>query len=84
MADRAGEILFQSFVQEAIASSSGSGRDVHAITLSTRHFLCRPRLCPLLKVPYRMALERLIMARNQSEAILTDKSFVSKERPFWP
>ena len=37
------EILFQSFLQEALVSSSVVGGDVHSLMFSTQHFLCRPR-----------------------------------------
>ena len=37
------KILFQSFSQEAIVSSSGTDRDVHSLMLSIQHFLCRQR-----------------------------------------
>ena len=45
------EILFQSFLHEALVSSSGKGREVHSLMLSTLHFLCRPRRHPPSKVP---------------------------------
>ena len=41
MRDDSAEILFQSFLQEALVSSSGTDRDVHSLILSTKHFLCR-------------------------------------------
>ena len=53
------EFLFQSFLREAIVSSSGMGRSVHSLMLSFQHFLCRPRRRPLCKVPSRLVLERL-------------------------
>ena len=53
------EILFQSFLLEALVSSPGMGRDVHSLMLSMQHFLCRPRRRPPSKVPRRMILERL-------------------------
>ena len=59
MRDDLAEILFQSFPQEALVSSSGVGRDVHSLILSIQHFLCRSRRCPPSKVPRRMAFERL-------------------------
>ena len=40
MRDDSAEILFQSFLLEAILSSSGKDRDVHSLTLSMKHFLC--------------------------------------------
>ena len=40
MIDESAEVLFQSFMQEALASSSGMGRDVHSLMLSIQHFLC--------------------------------------------
>ena len=51
MRDDSADILFQSFVQEAHVSSSRMGRVVHPLTVSIRHFLCRPRLRPPSKVP---------------------------------
>ena len=57
--DDSAEILFQSFLQEALVSSSGMGRDVHMWMLSIRHFLCRPRRRPPSSVLWRMNLERL-------------------------
>ena len=44
--DDSAEILFQSFLQEALVSSSGMGRDVQALMLSIQHFLCRPQRRP--------------------------------------
>ena len=38
--DTSAEILFQSFPQEALVSSSGMGKDVHSLMLSVQHFLC--------------------------------------------
>ena len=40
--DKSAEILFQSFLQEALVSSSGMGRDNHSSMLSIQHFLCQP------------------------------------------
>ena len=59
MRDDSVEILFQSFLQEALVSSSGMGRDVHTLMLSIWHFLCRPRRRPPSKVPWGMVLEKL-------------------------
>ena len=41
MKDDLAEILFQSFLQEAIMSSSGVGGDVSSLMLSIQHFLCQ-------------------------------------------
>ena len=57
MTDDSAEILFQSFLQEALVSSSGIGRDVHSFTLSIWHSLCWPLCRPPFKVPWRMVLE---------------------------
>ena len=60
MTDDSAEILFQSFLQEALASSSGVGRNIlHSLMLSIQHFLCRSQRRPPSKVPRRMVLERL-------------------------
>ena len=60
MRDDSEEILFQSFLLEAIVSSSGMGRNVHSLMLSIKHFLCWPQSCPPSKVPWRMDLEWLL------------------------
>ena len=57
--DDSAELLYQSFLQEAIVSSSGMGRDVHYLMLSIKHFLCWPQHHPPSKVPGRMVWERL-------------------------
>ena len=48
--DDSTEIPFQSFLQEALVSSSGTRRDVHSLMLSIQHFLCRPWRRPPYKV----------------------------------
>ena len=52
------EILFQSFLPEAITSSSGMGRGVHTLALSIQHFVCRPRSSPTLQGAVKDGLER--------------------------
>ena len=52
--DDSAEILFQSFLQEALVNSSAMGRDVISLLLSIQHFLCRPRRRTTLKVPWRI------------------------------
>ena len=64
MRDDSAEILFQSFLQEALVSRSGMGRDIHSLTLPTQHFLCRPQHRSPTKVPWRMVLERLLCRGN--------------------
>ena len=59
MTDSSAEILLQSFLQEALLSSSGMGRDVHFFMLSIQHFLCRPGRRPPTKMRWRMVLEML-------------------------
>ena len=51
MMDDSAEILSQPFVQEGLLSSSGTGRDVHSLMLSIRHFLFQPRRHSPSKVP---------------------------------
>ena len=43
MRDNSAQILFQSFLQEALVSISGMSGHVHSLMLSIQHFLCRPR-----------------------------------------
>ena len=59
MRDDSTEILFQSFLQEALVSSSGMGRDAHSSMLSTQPFLCQSQHRPPSKVPRRTVLDRL-------------------------
>ena len=59
MRDDSAEILFESFLQEALVSGSRKCRDVHSLMLPIQHFLFRPRRRPPPKVPWRMFLERL-------------------------
>ena len=59
MRDDSAGTLFQSFLQEALMSSSGMGRKFHSLMLSIQHFLCRPRRYPPSKVPWMMGFERL-------------------------
>ena len=57
--DNSAEIVFQSFLQKALVSSSGMSKDVHSLMLSIQHFLCWPLCHPSSRVPSRMVLERL-------------------------
>ena len=59
MRDDSAEILFQSFLQEALVSSSDMESDVQSLMLSILHFLCQPQCCQPSKVPCKMGLERL-------------------------
>ena len=60
MGDESAEILFQSFLQEALVNSSGMGRDVHFLMMSIQHFLCQPWCHPASKMPQKMVLEWLL------------------------
>ena len=60
MTDDSTGILFQSFLQKALVSCSGMGRDVHSLMLSIYHFLCQPQHCSSSKAPRRMILMRLL------------------------
>ena len=59
MRDDSTEILFQSFLKEALVSSSDTGIDVHSLLFSIQHILCWTQGHPSSKkVPWRMVLER--------------------------
>ena len=60
MRDDLAEILFKSFLQEALLSSSLSDKDVQSLMLSIQHSLCWPQRYPPFKVPLGMVLERLL------------------------
>ena len=68
MTDDSAEILlFQPFLLEAIVSSSGMCRDVHSVTLSIQHFLCRPRRRPPSEVPPKDGSGEAVVARDMPE-----------------
>ena len=46
MTDDSAQILFQFFLQEAVVSNSGMGRNVHSLMSSIQHFLCRTKRRP--------------------------------------
>ena len=46
MTDDSAKILFQSFPQEALVSSSSMCRDIHSLMLSAQRFLCWTWCCP--------------------------------------
>ena len=81
--DDSAEILFQSFLQEVIVSSSSMGKDVHFLMLSIQHFLCRRRRPPS-EVPWRMVLERLswrVTCTNYASFLLL--TFARIKRLLW-
>ena len=65
----------RSFLQEAIVSDSGMGKDVHSLMLSFQHFFCRSRRHPPSKVPRTMVLKtlswRVTCANRASFRLLT-------------
>ena len=65
MRDDSAVILVQSFLQEALVSSFGTGRDVHSLMLSTQHFHCRPRCRPPSKVPWKMVWKVSILVHSR-------------------
>ena len=77
--DDSAEILSQSFLQEAIVSKSGRGRDAHSLTLSIQCFLYKPWHHPSSQVPWRMVLQRLSLhetfPNHASFPLLTDMVF---------
>ena len=52
------DILSQSFLLKAVVSICGMDKNVHSLTLSIRHVLCRSRRRPFSTVTWRMVLER--------------------------
>ena len=74
MRDDSAEILFQSFLQEALVSSSGMGRVVRSLMLSIQHFLRRPPS----KVSERMVLERLSKVTLAGEKMIEDANAEEK------
>ena len=68
MRDDSAEILFQSFLQEALVSSSSMGRNVLSLTSSFQYVLCRPQRRALSKMPWRMVLRRMWGVTCQNHA----------------
>ena len=67
MRDDSAEVLFQSFLQEALVSGSGMGRDVHSLTLSIQHFLCRPWRRPTLDGALKDGFGEAVVACDMPE-----------------
>ena len=82
--DDSAEILFQSFLQETIVSSSGMSREVHSFMSSIQRFLCWLQCCQPSKVSWRMLLERL----SRCVTCLNHASFspltVARRGSCWP
>ena len=65
MRDDLAEVLFQSFLRKANVSGSGTDRDVHALTLSIQHLLCRPgRHQPSFQGALRDGFRGAVLARS--------------------
>ena len=73
MKDDSAEILFQSFLQEAVVSSSDMGSDVHSLILSVQHFLYVHT--PHTFLPSCMMLNVVTQRGKQVTAILYDVEF---------
>ena len=85
MRDDSAEILFQSFLQEALLSSSSMGKDARSLMLSIQHFLCQPRHRPPSKVPWRMVLcWRVTCPKHASFHLLTVSKVVFNKRGVVP
>ena len=65
--DDSAEILFKSFLQEALVSSSGMGKDVHFLMLSIQHVLCRPRHRPPSQGALKDGFGEAVVACNMPE-----------------
>ena len=61
------EILFKSFLQVALVSRSGMGRDVHSLMLSIQHFLCRPWRRPTLQGSLKDGFGKAVVPLDMSE-----------------
>ena len=53
MKDDSAEILCQSFQQEALVSSSGTGRYVHSLMLSILHWGVQIEMAPLVGIRWQ-------------------------------
>ena len=77
-----GKILFRCFLRKATVGSSGMGRNVHSLTLSIQHFLCRPRRLPPSKMPWRMFGETVV-ARDMHEPCTFPSLDSCQKRYLW-
>ena len=78
MRDDSAEIIFRSFLQEALVSNSGMSRDVHSLVLPTQHFLCRQRRRSHSKVPLGVVFGEAVVACDMPEPCM----FGSMKHPF--
>ena len=70
-----------SFLQQAIVSTSGMGRDVHSLMLSSQHFLCWLRHHSPSKVPWRTKLMYVWQTNRQTkEQTLRQTTTTTKTR----
>ena len=83
MRDDSPEILFQSFLREAIVNSSGMGSGVHSLTLSIRHFLCLPERHPSSKVPCMMVSLGAVVACDLPEPCKFPSLDICQKRFLW-
>ena len=67
MRDDSAEILFQSFLREALVSSFSVGRDVPSLMLSIQHFRSRPRRRPPSQGVLRNGLGEAVVACDMPE-----------------
>ena len=58
--DASAEILFRSFLQEALVSSSGMGRNVHSLMLSTSAFPLPTTVSPTLQSALKYGFEEAV------------------------
>ena len=60
---KSADILWQSFLQDAIVISSDMGRDAHSLMLSIQHFLCQ--LARMQKRGFRDCVPTNFLVREQ-------------------
>ena len=75
--DDSTEILFQSFLQEALVSSSGMGRDVHPLMLPIQHF-------PTLKGALEDGFGEVVFACAMPEPCKFPSPGSCQKRFLWP
>ena len=76
MPDDSAEIVFQSVLQDAVVSCCAMSEDVHSLTLSIQHFLCRPRRRPPLKAALKDDLGEGVVPSDMPESLAFQMTMV--------
>ena len=81
MRDDSAEIFSQSFLQEALMSCFGIGRDVHSLMLFFQDFLCQLQRFSPFKVPLKDGFGEIVMMRDMRGSCIRSLGYF--QTVFW-